>query len=386
VSLPDQGQPLLNKLVLRQGRWLQPDHHDEVILNEPFAEAHRLLPGDELVAVLNGHRRTLRVVGVALSPEFIYSLGPGSLMPDDKRFGVLWMNRRALGAAFDLEEAFNSVTLQLARGADEQEVILGLDQLLERYGSVGAIARADQLSNWFVMNEIEQLATMSKILPTIFLVIAAFLTNMVLDRLMTTERSQIGLMKAFGYRNWEVGLHYAKIVLGIAVVGIFVGVALGTWFGRMNTELYATVFRFPLLLYRISPDALAIASGLSVLAALSGALASLRRAMRLPPAQAMQPPAPPVFRRSRLAQSRLGRWLDQPSSGCRDGIPPRGESRSEATAWWQTPSTHRRPTPSPCSEGEGPRLPSSVRGRHDRDAGYDSQMASLFDRQKVGLQ
>ena len=313
VSLPDTDQPVLNRLVIRSGRWPEPGPRTEVVVNEPFAAAHGVAPGDELIAVLNGTRRRLQVVGTALSPEFIYSLGPGSLMPDDKRFGVIWMGRRTLAAAFDLRGAFNSVALSLERGVTPETVIQPLDQLLARYGGVGAIARADQLSNWFIMNELKQLATISKILPGIFLVIAAFLTHMVLGRLMTIERSQIGLMKAFGYNNWEVGFHYAKLTMAIAVFGIIIGVVIGTWFGRINTELYAEVFRFPLLLYRTSFDALIIAGGASILVALAGAFVTIRRAMRLPPAQAMQPPAPPVFRRSRLAGTRFGRWLDQPT-------------------------------------------------------------------------
>jgi putative ABC transport system permease protein len=313
VSVPADRQPLLNQLAIRQGRWLEWGRHDEVILSEPFADAHGLAPGDELVAVLNGTRKRLQIVGIALSPEFVYSLGPGSLMPDDKRFGVVWMSREALAAAFDLTGAFNNVTLALEPGTSPESVIASLDRLLERYGASGAIARADQLSNWFVMNEIDQLATISKILPTIFLVIAAFLTNMVLSRLLTTERSQIGLMKAFGYSNLEVGAHYAKLVFGICTLGIAIGVVVGTWFGRINTELYADVFRFPLLLYRTSMHAFAIAAALSLIAALAGALGAVRRAMKLPPAQAMQPPSPPMYRRSHLSRSRFGRWLDQPT-------------------------------------------------------------------------
>jgi putative ABC transport system permease protein len=313
VSLPDNGEPLLNGLALRAGRLIEAGRHDEVVLNEPFAEAHNLHPGDTLVAILNGNRRTLQVVGIALSPEFIYSLGPGALMPDDEHFGVLWMSRDALAAAFDLQESFNNVSLQLTRGVDPQLVIPLLDSLLERFGGIGAIARADQLSNWFVMNEMDQLATISKILPTIFLVISAFLTNMVLARLIATERAQIGLMKAFGHTNFEVGLHYTKLVLGIALVGILIGAVVGGWFGRINTQMYADVFRFPLLLYQPSASAFAIASGLSLLAALAGAMSSVRRATTLPPAQAMQPPAPAAFRHGRLTRSRVGRWFDQPT-------------------------------------------------------------------------
>jgi len=313
VSLPEGRQPVLNQLAIRSGRLPAAGSGAEVVLNEPFAEAHGLAEGDDIVAVINGHRRALRIVGTALSPEFVYALGPGALMADDKRFGIVWMGHEALAAAHDLRGAFNSVSLDLDRGANTGLVLRQIDRMLERYGGVGAIAREDQLSNWFVMNEMEQLKTMSLILPTIFLVVAAFLTNMVLARLVTTERSQIGLMKAFGYSNTEVGLHYAKVVTGIVGVGSVIGVISGVWLGRLNTGMYADVFRFPLLLYRPSTSAMAIAIGVSLVSALAGSSSAVWRAVRLPPAQAMQPPAPPAFHRLRLSSNRVVRWLDQPT-------------------------------------------------------------------------
>ena len=311
VSVPVSRQPILNQLALRSGRL--PQNGDEVVLNEPFAEAHELVAGDSVVAVINGNRRQLRVVGTALSPEFVYALGPGALMPDDRRFGILWMEDEALAAAYDLKGAFNSVSLDLDRSANTEQVLQQLDRILERYGGVGAVAREDQLSNWFVMNEMEQLKTMSKILPTIFLVVSAFLTNMVLGRLVATERGQIGLMKAFGYSSVEVGLHYARFVIGIVFVGSLIGIAAGTWLGRINTEMYTNLFRFPLLLYRPSTSAMLIAISVSLVAALLGAAGAVRRAARLPPAQAMNPPAPTVFRRMRLWDTRAAHWLDQAS-------------------------------------------------------------------------
>ena len=311
VSVPVGRQPTLNQLALRSGRL--PQNGDEVVLNEPFAEAHELVAGDPVVAVINGNRRQLRVVGTALSPEFVYALGPGALMPDDRRFGILWMEDEALAAAYDLKGAFNSVSLDLDRSANTEQVLQQLDRILERYGGVGATARENQLSNWFVMNEMEQLKTMSKILPTIFLVVSAFLTNMVLGRLVATERGQIGLMKAFGYSSVEVGLHYARFVIGIVFVGSLIGIAAGTWLGRINTEMYTNLFRFPLLLYRPSTSAMLIAISVSLVAALLGSAGAVRRAARLPPAQAMNPPAPTVFRRMRLWDTRGARWLDQAS-------------------------------------------------------------------------
>lgn len=313
VSVPEQGQPRLNQLALRKGRWIEASHHNEVILNEPFAEAHDLGPGDEFAAIINGYRRRLTVVGVALSPEFIYALGPGALLPDDRRFGIIWMGRQALAAAFDLQNAFNDVSVTLMRGVTPEAVVEEIDALLEPYGGVSAIPRADQLSNWFVMNEIKQNETMSTILPIIFLSVAGFLSYMVLARLIATERAEIGLFKAFGYSNLEVGWHYAKFVLAVAVIGSILGWVLGAVFGRYNTQQYAELFRFPLLIYRPSAASFLIAGATSAAATLAGALGAVRRATDLPPAEAMRPPAPAVYRRSRLARAGRRGWLDQPT-------------------------------------------------------------------------
>lgn len=311
VSIPERAEPVLNRLVMRSGRSVRAGYPDEVILSEPFAEAHALVPGDRFKAIMNGNKRTLTVVGIALSPEFIYAIGPGALMPDKKRFGIFWMGRKALAAAYDLDGAFNDVSVSLRRGTNPREVILQLDRILDRFGGTGAYERKDQISNWFLMNEIEQQKTMATILPTIFLAVAAFLANMVMGRLIATERSEIGLMKAFGYGNMAVGWHYIKMVMVIAGLGILLGWALGAWLGRFNTETYGTLYRFPFLLYRPSPSAFLLSGFVSLTAALLGTLGAVRLAARLPPAEAIRPPAPPLYARNGLATGWLGRFLDQ---------------------------------------------------------------------------
>ncbi len=313
LSIPENGEPLLNKLALRSGRFVQSGYSDEVVLNEPFAEAHDLQPGDELQALMNGKKRLLRVVGIALSPEHVYAIGPGALMPDDQRFGILWMGREALAAAYDLDGAFNDISLTLLRGVSPESVIQRLDALLERYGGVGAIAREDQISNWFLMNEIRQIETMAKIMPAIFLAVAAFLANMVLGRLVSTERSEIGLMKAFGYTDAEVMIHYCKLVAAMTLFGIVLGWAVGAFFGRIATELYTNFYRFPLLIYQPKIAVFLLAAGISLAAAIAGTLSVARRAAKLPPAEAMRPPAPPIYRRSTIGGSRLTDFLDQPT-------------------------------------------------------------------------
>ncbi|MBT8423116.1 MAG: ABC transporter permease, partial [Gammaproteobacteria bacterium] len=313
ASIPERSEPLLNKLALRAGRFIAPDNPNEVVLNEPFAEAHDLRPGDQFSALMNGKRRTLRVVGIALSPEYVYAIGPGALMPDDQRFGVIWMGRKALAAAYDLDGAFNDVSLTLLRGAAPEGVIEHLDQLLERYGGVGAIARKDQISNWFLMNEIQQISTMATIMPTIFLLVAAFLANTVLARLISTERTEIGLMKAFGYSNGEIILHYVKLVCVMASFGIVLGWGVGAVFGRITTELYAELYRFPLLIYSPGLEVFALGTVISLAAALAGTISVVRRAAELPPAESMRPPEPPIYKQASGLTARLTGWLDQPT-------------------------------------------------------------------------
>ncbi len=312
LSIPERGEPLLNRLTLRQGRSPQPGNPDEAIINEAFAEGQGLRPGDRIRALVNGKRRELEIVGVALSPEFVYAIGPGALMPDDRRYGVIWMGREALAAAFDLDGAFNDVTLSLWRGARAEDVIARLDQLLAPYGGTGAYGRRDQVSNWFLTSEIDQLANMASVLPAIFLAVAAFLTNMVLTRLIALERAEIGLLKAFGYSNRAVGWHYTKMVILIAAFGTALGCALGSWFGLKTTEIYAEFYRFPFFFFRPSPAVFAIAGAVSVAAALAGTAQAVHGAVRLPPAEAMRPPTPTLFRRTGLGAA-VTRPFDQPT-------------------------------------------------------------------------
>ena len=312
MSVPDNREARLNRFALQSGRMVRPRRDDEAVVHAPFAEAHGLRPGDEIHVLLNGTRRPVRIVGIALSPEFVYAIAPGGLMPDDLRFGVLWMGREGLAAAYDMDGAFNQVSLALLRGEDPDRVIPALDTLLERHGGTGAIARKDQLSNWFLMNELEQLRTMSTILPTIFLAVAAFLTNTVLARLIAIERREISLLKAFGYTNLQVGWHYAKLAMAMTLAGVVLGWAAGAALGRYNTETYSELFRFPFLFFRPSGVEFAISTVVALAAGLFGALGAVRGALRLAPAEAMRPPTPDRFRGVSLPKAFLDA-LDAPT-------------------------------------------------------------------------
>lgn len=313
VSLPEHGEPLLNRLAVRAGRYPSASRTDEVMVNEPFALAHDFRPGSRIRVLMNGRRRVLSVVGTALSPEFVYAIGPGQLMPDNARYGVFWMGREGLAAAYDMTDAFNDLVLSVDHGANRADILTRLDIALLPYGGVGAYDRGDQISNWFVMNEIAQHRNMSAILPSVFLAVAAFLLNMVLGRLIATERGSIGLMKAFGYGNVQIAVHYAKLVALIAALGVFIGEALGYFLGRFHTSLYTEMFSFPELIYRPRASSLAAVALIAMAVALAATLGGVWRAARMPPAEALRPPLPVVYRRSWLARSPAARLFDQPT-------------------------------------------------------------------------
>jgi putative ABC transport system permease protein len=313
VSVPSQGRPLLNDVYLRRGRWLAPGRPDEVIVSDSFAGRNGLEPGDTLTAVLNGTRRRLRIVGIGLSPEYIYSIRQGDLMPDPKRFGILWMDRKALAAAFDLEGSFNDVSLKLIPGAQEEDVMAALDHLLKPYGGLGSVPRSLQISHWYLSNELRQLQSMGNSLPLLFLFVAAFLLNVVLARIVTVQREQIAALKANGYANRTLGLHYAKLGFLVAAAGIVLGAIGGYFLGRNVTGMYTEIFNFPVLRYSVPPVRVLQAAGVALVAALVGVLGAVRRVAALPPAEALRPEAPSGYRETLLERIGLGRYLSPPS-------------------------------------------------------------------------
>lgn len=313
ISLPETRAPLLNRHYLRLGRMPEPGRVEEVAISESFAKAHGFEPGARFSAILNGRKRTLVVVGIVLSPEFVYTIGPGDIMPDDRRFGVIWMSEQALASLYDLQGAFSSVALKLLPDASEPDVIDRLDALLDRYGGSGAYGRRDQTSHAFLDHSLDMLGNMSRTLPPVFLLVAAFLVNLTLSRLVALEREQVGLLKAVGYDNVAIAGHYLKFVIAIGLIGIAIGSAAGTWLGDYMTALLAEYYRFPFLVFLKSPDLYALAAGLSLAAALFGAVRMLREVVKLPPAVAMQPPAPPRFQRLLPRGVTLRGLLPQPT-------------------------------------------------------------------------
>ncbi|MCW5657707.1 MAG: ABC transporter permease [Burkholderiaceae bacterium] len=297
----------LNQLVVASGRALDADarHGDgaiEALVSQGFAQAHGLKPGARLSALVNGKRRALLVVGTALSPEYVFAGLWG--MPDLRGFGVFWVDHDTLAAAYDMQGAFDHVSVRLAAGASERAVIERLQSVLARYGGRDVHGRDEQASHAMLDNEIKEQRVLGTVLPAIFLAVAAFLLNVVVSRLVATQREQIATLKAVGYPNRTIAAHYLKLVLVILACGLGLGVAAGAWLGSLLTDLYTEFFRFPRFEHRVPLSLVVIAGGIALATAVLGTLNAIAATVRLAPAEAMRPPAPERYRRT--VMERLG--------------------------------------------------------------------------------
>ena len=306
-SLPDFGGVELNRLFLRRGRWLAPGARGEVLVGEAFAEANHLGPGQALTMLLHGRRQTFLIAGIVLSPEYIFESRPGAALPDSRTYGIFWMPYKEVSTAYDLYGAFNHVSLTLAPGADPGPVITAVDELLRPYGGFGAYGRKDHPSHIRVSDEIRVLRVLSVGFPAIFLTVAAFMTNAVLSRLLALQREQIAILKAFGFTNGQIVAHYLKFAAVMVVSGTVLGTLGGIGLGLKLVKMYELFFRFPDLAFQLDRAAVALALGVGLGAIIAGVLGAVRKAARLPPAEAMRPEPPANFRPSLIERAGLGR-------------------------------------------------------------------------------
>ncbi len=296
VSLPEPGEPPLDRWEVFAGRWPGAEERDAVVVSALFADEWKLAVGGRLDAVIDGHRASLEIVGIGVSPEFLWAAAPRTGMPDPRHFGVLAMARRPLARAAGFEGACNDLVATVQPGADLDAVLAAVDATLAPYGGLGSIGRRDQFSARLIEQKIAQVRGLSRSLPAVFLGVAAFLLNVLLARLVGTQREQIATMKALGVRTRELAAHYLSLAAIICTAGVALGLGIGAWGGRALLAVYAQYFRFPTYVVTVSPRGLAVAIAFAYLAALLGAWLGVRRVLAVPPAEAMRPEAPPPYR------------------------------------------------------------------------------------------
>ncbi|MBL8212064.1 MAG: FtsX-like permease family protein [Bryobacterales bacterium] len=311
ISLPEHAGAL-NLLHVHAGRLPEPGRDNEAVVSDGFAKAHKLIPDFPLNITINGKKKVFRIVGVVSTPEVIYQLAPGSIVPDFKSYCILWMQREPLEAAYNMTGAFNELVGTLTPGTQVEDVAAAIDAILRPYGGQGVFGRETQISHRYLSEEFKQLGVMATVFPVIFLSVAAFLLNVVVGRLMATQRGQIAILKAFGYSTASVVWHFLKFTAVIAALGLALGIAGGHWLGSGMAQLYKDVYRFPYLEFSLRPGVLLVSALVSIVAAGVGTVVSVMRSAAESPAVAMQPAPPGTYNISLM--ERLGaRWFAQPT-------------------------------------------------------------------------
>lgn len=345
LSMPDRREPVLADIVLRHGSYFTDHRENEVIVNEAFARHHRLAPGDWIHLLLNNRRQELQVVGTAIASEFTYLLGPGAIVPDPKHFGVFYVKTTYAEEAFDFNGAANEVLIQAARSPtrttrDAQDHLptpdLGpfnvqaAERLLEPYGVLTTTPLAEQVSNQYVAQEIEGLRVFALFMPAVFLAVAALVLNMLLGRLADQQRTVIGTLKALGYSNGQVFLHFLKFGVSVGAVGGLAGCAGGYWLASSMTDLYRQFYEFPNLTSHFFVGLHGIGLAMSVACAALGSLRGTRAVLLLDPATAMRPKPPKQG--GAVLLERIGWFWSRLSSGWRMVLRSTMRSHARTTA------------------------------------------------------
>jgi putative ABC transport system permease protein len=303
VSVPDTGGNFLNSVVVVKGKFFEPGAQEEVILSEQFADANNLFVGDNLKVTADGKKHTLKIIGLGLSPEYVYIIrNIQELVPAPERFGILWVTDDFAESALNMEAESNSI-IGSVESEDMLETILDTaENQLDDYGIFAKTKRENQLSNRLLSDEIKNLGVIARVIPTVFLGIAALVIMILLNRMVRNERTQIGLMKAYGYSNLSIAFHYLQFALMLSLVGCFFGFLVGQWGAQEMIKIYVQFFAFPILKSRVYPQVLAQAMLICIAFSMAGAAVAAFRASRIHPAESMRPEAPVIGHRVLLEQ------------------------------------------------------------------------------------
>ncbi len=296
ISTPTRGfNKTINGIHLIRGSGFSDDRDTEIILGEAFAKAHHLNPGDRIGLILNRKRESFTIVGTAISPEYVYMVrGSGDFAPDPEHFGILYVKENYAREVLDFKDACNQIVGQLVPGRERDvDVLLNrIDRMLEPYGVLATTPRERQASHRFLSDEIHGLEISAVIMPSIFLVVAALVLNIVMSRLADRQRTIIGTLKALGYSDRQVLTHYLSFGVAVGLAGGLAGIGLGILLATTMIEVYKIFFQFPTFVYQFNTSLMFLGIAFSLFFAVAGSAKGVWGVLKLHPAEAMRPRPP----------------------------------------------------------------------------------------------
>lgn len=293
ISLPDVKRDIVNDVVIKAGRYFSEGDSNQCLLDEDFFKANNLNLGEYIYPIINGNKVKLKIIGCVKSPEFVYTLKDSSeIMPDNKKFGIVYIKQSFGEAIFDFNGSINNISIQISNGSDVKTVKDDIEKSLKNYGVKSAIDREEQISAMMLSGEIKQLQSMGSSFPVIFFMVASVIMYIMMGRMVESQRTQIGVLKALGFSNVQVMTYYMSYSVIIAVMGSFIGCIFGTYLGIAITKYYNQYFNLPLSEVKIYGELAIPAFMLTLIFCLFAGYNSCKSIFKIMPSEAMRQKSP----------------------------------------------------------------------------------------------
>ncbi len=293
VSIPDE-EIRINDLYTLDGEKLGKNPRTTVVLQQ-FFDGRKMALGEIITPYIGGTEYSLEVIGVVGSPEYIYLMeNEQALLPAPDKFGVIYISEEFAQMVLGYQGSYNEVMIKI----DEEQlnridsIMDEIEDELDRYGVRRITKRDDQLSHSMMMQEVESLEAMSGAITFIFLMVAAVIINIMLSRMVKRDRTSIGVMKAIGYTNMDILIHYAKYSISMGLIGSFIGILLSIPLSKVFTDLYIMYMNVPVfgmkIYYEYFVYGILLTSIFCILSGFFGA----RSVLKINPSESMRPEAP----------------------------------------------------------------------------------------------
>ncbi|MHB0937446.1 MAG: FtsX-like permease family protein [Armatimonadota bacterium] len=293
ISLPDTGEPAVNKVKLIDGAYPGPGLGRELLLEAGFANYHGYRPGDSLTVVVEDDEIRFRIAGIVQSAEYIFVVqGREAPYPSESTFSVLWMRRGVVDELFGTAGSVNDIGVTMAPGGNRRSAIRLAERLLKPYGAETAIPQEDQPSVELLRLDLIGLKNLAIFFPILFLSIASLSVYNMLGRMVHAQQGQIGFLRAVGFSRRAVGVHFLLYAGLMGMLGGGLGAGLGHYLGVLVTRFYTSQIQVPY--YDVSLRWSIILGGLliSVLVTVISALFPALAAARMTPAEAITTQVP----------------------------------------------------------------------------------------------
>lgn len=305
IGVPAGTHPKVNDIMVLEGDYLRKGAKDECLVSNRFSEDADKKVGDTLTIRMDGEKKRLKITGIATNPEYFWAIRKKGEILGPGEFAVMFMEQSQVEKLFNLPPSYNDISVLLSKDADRKEVIKKAEEILEPYQVIETVTKEDFPSNFQIHEEVRQNSEFGSMIAFLILFISSIALYIALSRLVQSQRGEIGLAKALGYRDWQILLHYLVFSLFIAFVGSILGSALGQYFGKLINELYIEMLNIPILKHQIYPEVIVGAVVMSgvfcILAGLIPAFASARmlpaKAMRFDPGVALSKGKIPIVER-----------------------------------------------------------------------------------------